>query len=385
MTTTTQTDVKALESQHVLQTYNRQPVVFERGSGMRLYDDHGQVVPGLPVRHRRGVAGPCASGLAHALARSGSDARAHVEPVLPSAAGRAGGAADRAHGPRSRVLLQQRHGSDRGLPEVRAQVLAHEGPDEPHEVRRVHALVPWPDDGIAVGDVGRALSRPVSAADSGRDVRGWRRSGCARWRRVDADTAAIIVEPIQGEGGVRPCPRRWRRRSKTRARAPAPCSLPMKCRAGAGRTGKFLASPAVGLTPDLVALGKALGGGMPVGAAMVSAEAAETIFAGDHGTTYGGNLLACRAALVFLDELEGGLQAHVRECRALLLRRPARAAVTRARDQGRPGRGTDCRPRLRQGSGAGGGGSARTRTAHQSHGDHGDPAAAAVHRDEAGH
>jgi acetylornithine/succinyldiaminopimelate/putrescine aminotransferase len=57
---------------------------------------------------------------------------------------------------------------------------------------------------------------------------------------------------------------------------------------------------------------------MPVGAAMVSRKVAETISPGDHGTTYGGNLLACRAALVFLDELDGGLQAHVRTVSAHL-------------------------------------------------------------------
>jgi acetylornithine/succinyldiaminopimelate/putrescine aminotransferase len=87
---------------------------------------------------------------------------------------------------------------------------------------------------------------------------------------------------------------------------------------GAGRTGQFLYSPAIGLSPDLIALGKALGGGMPVGAALISDKVAATISAGDHGTTYGGNLLACRAALVVLDELERGLMAHVRRVSATL-------------------------------------------------------------------
>jgi len=58
--------------------------------------------------------------------------------------------------------------------------------------------------------------------------------------------------------------------------------------------------------PDLVSIGKALGGGVPVGAALISEEVASTIAFGDHGTTYGGNLLACRAALCVLDELVGG-------------------------------------------------------------------------------
>jgi acetylornithine/succinyldiaminopimelate/putrescine aminotransferase len=67
----------------------------------------------------------------------------------------------------------------------------------------------------------------------------------------------------------------------------------------------------LGLAPDLMALGKALGAGVPIGAAMFSERVAAAARPGDHGSTYGGNLLACRAALTFLDELEGGLLAHV--------------------------------------------------------------------------
>src|SRR5439155_21467556 len=69
---------------------------------------------------------------------------------------------------------------------------------------------------------------------------------------------------------------------------------------------------ALGLTPQLVSVGKALGGGVPIGAALVSQDVADTISFGDHGSTYGGNLLACRAALCVLDELVGGgLLAHI--------------------------------------------------------------------------
>src|SRR5690606_5411531 len=81
---------------------------------------------------------------------------------------------------------------------------------------------------------------------------------------------------------------------------------------GLGRTGQPFHSATLGLHPDLIAVGKALGGGFPVGAVLVSQRVAETISPGDHGTTYGGNLMACRAALVVLDALEGGLLGHVR-------------------------------------------------------------------------
>ncbi len=73
----------------------------------------------------------------------------------------------------------------------------------------------------------------------------------------------------------------------------------------------MFAFPALGLTPDLISVAKALGGGFPIGAALVADTVAATIAAGDHGTTYGGNLTACRAALTVLDALDGGLLDHV--------------------------------------------------------------------------
>ncbi len=81
---------------------------------------------------------------------------------------------------------------------------------------------------------------------------------------------------------------------------------------GLGRTGHPFYFAALGLKPHLMSLGKALGGGVPIGAVLISDEVASAIAFGDHGSTYGGNLLACRAALCFVDELvRGGLIAHV--------------------------------------------------------------------------
>jgi acetylornithine/N-succinyldiaminopimelate aminotransferase len=88
---------------------------------------------------------------------------------------------------------------------------------------------------------------------------------------------------------------------------------------------------ALGLQPDLVSVGKALGGGVPIGACLCSERVAAAISPGDHGTTYGGNLLACRAAVFFLEQLmEGGLIDHInqiapafeRRLRTLALRHP---------------------------------------------------------------
>src|SRR5262249_8152790 len=82
---------------------------------------------------------------------------------------------------------------------------------------------------------------------------------------------------------------------------------------GLGGRGSPLYDTELGLKPHLMSIGKALGGGVPIGAALISDEVANTISYGDHGSTYGGNLLACRAALWFLNELtEGGVIENVR-------------------------------------------------------------------------
>ena len=124
---------------------------------------------------------------------------------------------------------------------------------------------------------------------------------------IRPDTAAVIVEPIQGEGGVRPVPPEIARAITATCRRKGALLIADEVQSGSGRTGEFIYSRRLGLEPDLIALGKALGAGVPVGAAMLSRQVAASAAPGDHGTTYGGNLLACRAALVFLDALEGGL------------------------------------------------------------------------------
>src|SRR5262249_48139044 len=83
---------------------------------------------------------------------------------------------------------------------------------------------------------------------------------------------------------------------------------------GLGRTGHPFYFQKLGLKPDLVSVGKALAGGVPMGAALVTEDVAATLSFGDHGSTFGGNLLACRAALVCLDELlDGGLIDRVKQ------------------------------------------------------------------------
>jgi acetylornithine/N-succinyldiaminopimelate aminotransferase len=304
--TTTATDVKALESRHVLQTYRRQPIVFERGEGTRLFDESGRsyldFVSGIGVASL-GHAHPAiaraladqASTLVHTsnlyfhplqgeLARrlsaltgleraffcnSGTEA---MEACLKFAR-RYWHSAGATHRTKFIAFAHSFHGRTMGALSVTSDA-HYRTPFEP--------LVP--------GVTFAATDEP-SAFDE----------------LVDETTAAVIVEPIQGEGGVRVITPQLVQAIIAACQRTGTLLIADEVQSGSGRTGRFLHGPAIGLTPDLVALGKALGAGMPIGAAMVGEKVARAIAAGDHGSTYGGNLLACRAALAFLDVLESGL------------------------------------------------------------------------------
>jgi len=135
---------------------------------------------------------------------------------------------------------------------------------------------------------------------------------------VGTDVAAIIVEPIQGEGGVWPLSPAFSAAISAACARTGALLIADEIQCGLGRTGAPFYSATLGLRPDLMALGKALGAGVPVGAVMMSQAVADAVAPGDHGTTYGGNLLACRAALVFLDALEQGGLARVQVAGARL-------------------------------------------------------------------
>jgi acetylornithine/succinyldiaminopimelate/putrescine aminotransferase len=130
---------------------------------------------------------------------------------------------------------------------------------------------------------------------------------------VTHETAAIVIEPLQGEGGVRPIPQAFAAAIERVCEATGTLLIADEVQCGLGRTGRPFYFQALGLTPDLIPVGKALGSGFPIGAALVGEHVAEKVMPGDHGTTYGGNLLATRAALHVVEQLvDGGVMEHVR-------------------------------------------------------------------------
>jgi acetylornithine/succinyldiaminopimelate/putrescine aminotransferase len=135
---------------------------------------------------------------------------------------------------------------------------------------------------------------------------------------VTEKTATIIHEPIQGEGGVRPLSPEFASTVTEVCKRTGTLLIADEVQCGLGRTGQAFYFQTLGMTPDLVPVGKSLAGGVPMGAALVSEAVAATLAFGDHGTTFGGNLLACRAALVCLDQLTAGLMDHVKKTGAHL-------------------------------------------------------------------
>src|SRR4029453_3247878 len=120
---------------------------------------------------------------------------------------------------------------------------------------------------------------------------------------VTERTAAIIAEPIQGEGGIRPLSSAFATAIRDACARTGTLYIADEVQSGLGRTGHPFYAQVLGLQPDLISVGKALGGGIPVGAALLSERVAQAISAGDHGSTYGGNLLGTRAAAFFLTQL----------------------------------------------------------------------------------
>ncbi|MFD3910374.1 acetylornithine transaminase [Streptomyces sp. NPDC058603] len=124
---------------------------------------------------------------------------------------------------------------------------------------------------------------------------------------VTEETALVIIEPIQGENGVVVPPKGYLEAAREITRATGTLLVLDEVQTGIGRTGHWFEYQAhQGVEPDVVTLAKGLGGGLPLGAAVAFGEAAELLRPGQHGTTFGGNPVACAAGLAVLDTLAAG-------------------------------------------------------------------------------
>lgn len=136
---------------------------------------------------------------------------------------------------------------------------------------------------------------------------------------ITGETAGIMIEPVQGEGGIRPADPRFLMDLRTLCDEEGLLLMFDEVQTGMGRTGKLWAYEWSGVKPDVMSSAKGLGGGFPIGACLATAEAAKGITAGTHGSTFGGNPLATAVANAVLDVmLEPGFLPHVVEMSKLL-------------------------------------------------------------------
>ena len=135
---------------------------------------------------------------------------------------------------------------------------------------------------------------------------------------VGPQTAAILLEPVQGEGGVHPLPVETLAAARALADDHGALLVLDEVQTGVGRSGSFFAWQELGVRPDAVTLAKGLANGLPIGALLVSEDAPTGFEPGDHASTFGGNPVTCAAACAVLATIDDALLAHVREVSAFL-------------------------------------------------------------------
>lgn len=132
---------------------------------------------------------------------------------------------------------------------------------------------------------------------------------------IDGETAAVLLEPVQGESGLTPATPEFLRELRALCDERSALLMCDEIQCGIGRTGKFFGFEHAGIVPDCFSMAKGLGGGFPIGAVWMRDGLAELFHAGSHGTTFGGNPMACAAALAVLETIEKEkLVEHVAEC-----------------------------------------------------------------------
>jgi acetylornithine aminotransferase len=291
-------------SEHVMTTYNRLPVTFERGEGVWLWDsEHRQYLDAL--------SGIAVCGLGHA------------HPAVTAAL--ADQAAKLVHTSNLYGIALQEQLADRlyalsGMDRVFFGNSGAEANEAAIKIARLYGH----SKGVTCPAIivmeqsfhGRTLATLTATGNrriqAGFEplVRGFLRvpyNDVEAIRAIAAsknDTVAILVEPIQGEGGVRLPDANYLAEIRQLCDEQGWLMMLDEIQTGMGRTGQWFAWQHTSTKPDVLTLAKSLGNGVPIGACLASGKAAELMQPGSHGTTFGGNPLACRAALAVIDTME---------------------------------------------------------------------------------
>ena len=308
--TTRSEQIIAKEAEHVLQVYKRIPIMFVRGQGSHLIDEHGQkyldLLSGIGVAslgHAHTKLADIIGKQAHELLHTSNLYFHPLQAEVASHLSRLSGLTrtffcnSGTEAVEACLKFARRYWYSQG-DKNRSGIVAFDGS---FHGRTFGSL------SVTAGEAYRAPFSPLLPGIqfvSPLDIDQIKKA-------ITDQTAAVIVEPIQGEGGVRPIPTETAQALADICSTTQTLLIADEVQCGLGRTGQPFYSSMLGLTPDLMALGKALGAGIPIGAALLSEKVSSSVSYGDHGSTYGGNPLACQAALVFLSALEDGLIQRV--------------------------------------------------------------------------
>ena len=304
-------DVVARESRHVLQTYRRNAVTLVRGEGVRLYDAGGREYYDLLSGIGVAALGHAHPGLARAVADQAKTLihtsnlffhplQGQLAEKLASLSGlpRAFFCNSGTEAIEACLKFARRYWYTKGAP--RQEFIAL---DESFHGRTLGSLSVTSDEHY------RQPFEPLLPSVKFVPTN----DPAALLAAVSTSTAAIIAESVIGEGGIKPLTPAFAAAIREACAKSGALYIADEIQSGLGRTGHPFYFQALGVEPHLVAVGKALGGGVPIGAALVSQQVADAIAFGDHGTTYGGNLLACRAALFVVGEIfDGGVGENVK-------------------------------------------------------------------------
>lgn len=312
---------------HLMNTYNRQPIAFVRGEGAYLWDEAGK-------RYLDAVAGVAVNGLGHG------------HPKLVKAVSEQ--AASLIHSSNLYRVLRQEELADKlcALSGMDKAFFCNSG-CEANEAAIKLARLYGHGKGIEVPTIivmekafhGRTMAT-LTATGSRKIQAGFEPllSGFARVPFNDLEAirhvaehnksvVAVLIETVQGEGGINVLPSEYLVELRKICDVHGWLLMLDEVQTGIGRTGTWFGFQHSGVMPDVMALAKGLGGGMPIGACLARGAAAEVFTPGSHGSTFGGNPLACAAALATLQAIEEEKLLDNARVRGEAIRNGLRAAL----------------------------------------------------------
>jgi acetylornithine/N-succinyldiaminopimelate aminotransferase len=296
-------EIAERERQFLLQTYNRYPVVLTRGKGVFVWDAEGR-------RYLDFVAGLGVNALGHAHPR--------IVKVIREQAARLIHVSNLYYN-EYQGLLAEKLCSLSGLQKV---FFSNSGTEAIEGAIKLARLA-----GHRVGGESKCQLVALEGSYHGRTFGAMSLTGQDKYRKgfeplledvkfvrrndvtdlraaVNDNTAALILEPIFGEGGIHECSPEFLQECRSVADTHQSALIFDEIQCGLGRTGTIFAFQSFGVTPDIVAVAKPLAAGLPLGAFLSSEKFASAISPGQHGTTFGGGPLACRVALEYLAVLQ---------------------------------------------------------------------------------